>query len=110
MARRRRRSWWVEVGSEVLRGSEGNRAPKGDTKDDSVVIGAGSDLDLSEVITEGSLAASTTAEESSMESLASATPPVDNSKSVLFCKTRDWWVGGDRSAPSTAKDVVDVGL
>lgn len=73
------------------------------------MYGAGSDLDLSETIMEGWLAATTTPEESSMESLASASPPVDDSRSMLLCKTQDWLVSGARSAPSTAKDVLDVG-
>lgn len=84
----------MEVGSEVLRGNEGNRAPERDAEDDSAVLGAGSDLDLSEAITEGWLAATTTAEESSMESLVSTISPVDDSRSVLLYKTQDLWVSG----------------
>lgn len=79
----------MEVGSEVLRGSEGNRAPNGDAKDESVVPGAGSDLDLAEAVTEGWLVATTTAEETSVDSTASAIPPVVDSMSVLLHKTRD---------------------
>ena len=58
------------------------------------MFGAGSDLDLSETMAEDWLAAIMTAEESSMESLGSVTPPQDDSRSVLFCKTRDFWVSG----------------
>ena len=84
----------MEIGSEVLRGSEGNQAPKGDAEADSVMFGAGSDRDLSEAITEGWLAVTTIAEESSMDSSVAATSPVDDSRSGLLNKTRDWWLSG----------------
>ena len=58
------------------------------------MFGAGSDLDLSEAITKGWLGSTTTAEESSMESLASVTPPEDESRSVLLCKTRGLGISG----------------
>lgn len=58
------------------------------------MFGAGSDLHLSEPRAEGWVASIATAEESSMESLSSVNPPEDDSRSVLFCKTRDFWVSG----------------
>ena len=85
----------MDVGSEELRGSESNRAPEGDAEDDSGVPRVGSDLDLLGTIAEGWLADATTAEEPSIESSASATAPVEDSRSVLFFETRDLWFSGN---------------
>ena len=84
----------MKIRSEVLRGSKGNRAPKEDAEDDSIVFGASSDTDLLDTITEGCLAAARTAAESSMDSLNSGSLPVDDSRSVLLCKTRGWVFSG----------------